>query len=388
MPRISFGQALLLLIDKYKEDKSICRALRQFYIEGIFSSADLKYIENLFQESCLTEEYEISYRDMDINEDESRRYFETHLAFETLLIALNQIKKDDLLEYNKALYDALPEENRNKFNNYTNGKISPKEDNFATEYMDAFEKVQHHENYQSLSFEQKEKLILTLRASWLGVLHAKNPQVPLNLYGTGFFSEQNRGRVVKEKPSTPTLAFISERSPYFSNHFGLMKTYMPVPRNDIAYAERGFTFLKPSDQNTYDPLAEWPRKNFSKRVHPFSCSISGTTLCQLRFMKKLQDEGKLVFNSQEKFTNFLKCFFSSLLFNSGGHAFNEFLGVLEMTEIRKEFTFIDGFDQINATMLLLDGNESAFDKALNDTFAYTKVLLAKKAVNDELRISV
>lgn len=36
----------------------------------------------------------------------------------------------------------------------------------------------------------------------------------------------------------------------------------------------------------------------------------------------------------------------------------------------------------------LHGNESAFDKALNDTLAYTKVLLAKKAVNDELRISL
>jgi hypothetical protein len=388
MPRISFGQALLLLIDKYKEDKSTCRALKQFYIQGVLSSTDLKYIENLFQENCLTEKYEISYRDTDINEDESRRYFETHLAFEMLLISLNQIKKEDLLEYNKALYDALPEENRNKFNNYMSGRISPKEDNFATEYMDAFEKVQNHENYQSLSFEQKEKLLLTLRASWLSVLHAKNPQVPLNLYGTGFFLEQNRGRVVKEKPITPTSTFISESSPYFSNHFGLMKTYMPVPRNDIAYAERGFTFVKPSDQNTYNTLAEWPRKNFSKLVHPFSCSISGTTLCQLRFMKKLQDEGKQVFNSQEKFTTFLKCFFSSLLFNSGGHVFNEFLGVLEMPEVRKEFTFIDGFEQINATMLLLHGNESAFDKALNDTLAYTKVLLAKKAVNDELRISL
>ncbi|PWY54862.1 hypothetical protein DGG96_14665 [Legionella qingyii] len=384
MAKISFGQALLLLIDKYKEDKSTCTTLKQFYIQGVVSSTDLDYIEQLFKESQLTYKYKISYSKKDIDEDASRRYFETHLAFETLLISLDQMKKDDILQYNKVLYDTLPEVSRNKFNDFIDGKISPKIDGFATEYMDAFQKVQHHENYQRLSKEQKEKVLLILRASWIGVLHARNPEVPVNLYGTGFFSEQNRGRVVKDKPLSPTSAYLSEKSPFFSNHFGLMKTSMPMPRNDIAYAESGFSFVKPSDQNTYDPEAAWPVLNFSKLVHPFSCSISGTTLCQLRLMIKLQDENKQVFDTEEKFANFLKCFMSILLFNSGGHVFNEFLGVLEIAQVREKFTFINGFEQINATSLLLNGNEDAFDKALGDTLNYTKVLLAKKAIHEEL----
>ncbi|WP_454785363.1 hypothetical protein [Legionella sp. WA2024007413] len=385
MVTISFGQALLLLMDKYKEDPSHCNILKQYYIQGVVSSSDLTYIQKLFQKSQLTKDYTISYSNKDIDEDASRRYFETHLAFETLVNSLDQMNKKDILQYNNVLYDALPQESRDKFNDFIDGKISPKTDGFATEYMDAFHKVQHHENYQGLSAEQKEKVLLILRVSWIGVLHARNPEVPVNLYGTGFFSEENRGRVVKDKPiSSSTSTSLSGKSPFFSNHFGLMKTTMPVPRNDIAYAESGFTFIKPSDQNTYNPKAAWPELNFSKLVHPFSCSISGTILCQLRLMIKFQDEKKQVFDTQEKFTNFLKCFMSSLLFNSGGHVFNEFLGVLELSQVREKFTFIDGFDQINATSLLLKGNEKAFDKALVDTLEYTKVLLAKKAMQEEL----
>ncbi|KTD13704.1 hypothetical protein Lgra_0839 [Legionella gratiana] len=380
MVTISFGQALLLLMNKYKDNTSLCNALKQFYIQGILSSTELNYMKQLFSESGLTKEYEISYSEKEIDEDPSRRYFETHLAFETLLNSLDKMNGEDLLKYYQALYNALPEETKNKYNSYMEGKVSPKEDNFATEYMDAFQKVQSHKNYQKLTPGQQEKVILILKASWLGVLHAKNPQIPLNLYGTGFFSEANRGRIIKEKPSLPT-----EKSPYYSNHFGLMKTYMPVPRNDIAYAENGFTFLKPSDQNTFNPESAWAKQNFSKLVHPFSCSISGTTLCQLRIMKKLQNEGQLPFNFQEKFTTFLKCFMSSLLFNSGGHCFNEFLSVLEIPQIKKEYSFIDGFEQINATTLLLHGNEDAFEKALKDTLDYTQVLLAKKEMHNELK---
>ncbi|MCW8443608.1 hypothetical protein OQJ05_06045 [Fluoribacter gormanii] len=385
MVTVSFGQALLLLIDKYKEYKSTCTALKQFYIQGVVTSTNLNYIEKLFQESQLTNQYKISYSTKNIDEDASRRYFETHLAFETLLSSLDQMKKEDILQYNKMLYDSLPEESRNKFNDFVEGKISPKIDGFATEYMDAFQKVQHHENYQALTADQKEKVLLILRVSWIGVLHARNPEVPVNLYGTGFFSEQNRGRVVKDKPLSPTSIYLLEKSPFYSNYFGLMKTSMPLPRNDIAYAESGFTFVKPSDQNTYDPQAAWPELNFSKLVHPFSCSISGTILCQLRLMIKLQGENKQVFDTQEKFANFLKCFMSILLFNSGGHVFNEFLGVLEIPQVREKFTFIEGFEHINATSLLLNGNEGAFDKALADTLRYTKVLLAKRAMHEELQ---
>ncbi|WP_131775165.1 hypothetical protein [Legionella cincinnatiensis] len=381
MVTISFGQALLLLMNKYKDTPLTCNNLKQFYIQGIVSPTELNYIQQLFDESGLTKEYEISYSEKEIDEDPSRRYFETHLAFETLLNSLGKINIEDLAKYYQALYNTLPEVIKNKYNHFIEGKISSKEDSFATEYMDALQKVQDHENYQRLLPEQKEKVLLILKTSWLGVLHAKNPQVPLNLYGTGFFSEANRGRIVKEKPGLPT-----EKSPYYSNHFGLMKTYMPVPRNDIAYAESGFTFLKPSDQNTFNPESAWSKQNFSKLVHPFSCSISGTTLCQLRVMKKLQeDEGQLPFNSQEKFSTFLKCFMSSLLFNSGGHCFNEFLSVLEIPQIKKEFSFIDGFEQINATTLLFHGNEEAFDKALKDTLEYTQVLLAKKEMHHELK---
>lgn len=381
MVTLSVGQAILLLIDRYKNNQSIIADLKQLYIQGIALPMELKKIEQLFEESSLAKEYEISYSEKTIDEDVSRRYFETHLAFETLTDSLDKLDKNDIQKHYASLHSALPGDIKNKFNHYIDGTISPKDDSFAIEYSGVLLKIENHESYNSLSLDKKEKLTFLMKCAWLGVLHAKMPDVPLNLYGTGFFSEQNRGRIIKQKPELPTSNFFAQKLPYYSNHFGLMKNYMPVPRNDIIYAEHGFTFLKPSDQNTYNPKAEWPQKNFSALVHPFSCSISGTILCQLRLMIKLHSQDQLLFESQEQFCNFLKCFTSGLLFNGGGHSYNEFLSVLEIPEIRKSFTFIEGFAQINAKTLLLNGNERAFDKALEDTIAYTKVILARDTMH-------
>lgn len=381
MITLSIGQTILLLIDHYKNQQAIIAVLKQLYIQGITMSVELAKIQQLFEESGLAKEYKISYSEETIDEDVSRRYFETHLAFETLIDSLDQLDIDDIKKHYASLYNALPEEIRYKYDHYITGTLSPKDDPFAMEYTNAFLKIKTQKNYNSLSQNQKEKLIFLTKCSWLGVLHAKMPDVPLNLYGTGFFSEQNRGRIAKQKPDLLTSNFFAQKLPYHSNHFGLMKNYMPVPRNDIIYAKRGFTFLKPSDQYTFNPEAEWCKKNFSALVHPFSCSISGTVLCQLRFMIKLQSQDQFLFRSPKQFTNFLKCFTSGLLFNSGGHSYNEFLAVLEIPEIRSNFNFIEGFDQINAKTLLLNSNERAFDKALDDTIAYTKVILTKNVMH-------
>ncbi|ARG97981.1 hypothetical protein [Legionella micdadei] len=387
---LSFGQAILLLMDHYRADEAITENLKKIYIKGVETAEDYQKIMDLFHKSGLGSQYEISTDASVINEDSSRRYFETHLAYETLFVSLDQLKLADITAHYNALYSMLSEELRNKFDGYIAGQIVPKNDNFATEYMDAFAKIKTSESYSHFSDTQKDTLVLILKCSWLGVMMAmaKFPALPLNLYGTGFFSEKDRGRITKQGQVAPMSEEFLKRMPYYSNHFGLMKSYMPVPKGDVIFAENGFNFVKPSDQNTFDPTASWPKKNFSTLVNPFSCSISGTTLSQLRCMKSLKENGQMEFDSLEKFSTFLKCFTSSLLFNSGGHVYNEFLAVLKIPEINDNFNFIEGFETIDAITLLWNGNERAFNKAIEDTIDYTKLILAKQECHEQIKESI
>src|SRR5579885_1220525 len=454
MITISPGQAILLLLDRYKHDSNICNIVKRFYLTGIPNHVDLKIILELFQESGLSDKYQISYDYSVINEDPSRRYFETHLAYETLLDTLDRVNLKELTIYRNSVLDTLDNEKQKLFMDYMSGAKPVKDDRFAQEYTDAIKKIHDHPGYSGLSKSKKEKLILILQCSWLAVMHNRAQFLPLGkVYESGLFA--GRGKIQKpddipvqvqtnqnpvdlsclvstsssmssktgmsevksmEHPSKseakfepePTLTPESESKstlktnskseikdhensavlPFYSRHFGLMKQYMPVPKDDVIYAENGFSFVKPSDQNNFDPSAEWPKKNFAMLVHPFSCGISGTTLMQLRVMKYLKDNNKLVWSSNEQFTKFLKCFMSGLLFNSGGHGYYEFIAVLKIPDIKNNLKFISDFDQITAETLLLDGNERAFNQALNDAIAYNKVVLAKQEFHARLTSSM
>ncbi len=97
-------------------------------------------------------------------------------------------------------------------------------------------------------------------------------------------------------------------------------------------------------------------------------------LVQLRVLKYLQNESRAAFTNLEKTLNYIKCFSSILLYNSGGHSFHEFLSVLSVPEVKESF----GFDNINEETLLLDSNRKAFEQSLMDTIAYNKTILVRQ----------
>ncbi|STX29781.1 Uncharacterised protein [Legionella beliardensis] len=382
MVEISFGQAILLIIDYYKNQKNM--DLKKLYLDGITSKNDLQLIQHLLKKTNLNQQYKISINAEIINEDPTRRYFETHLAFETLLTSIDKIDLDDLTLYYDALYKLIPQDDQIKFDNYLCGKVPAYDNLIANEYMDAFYKLASNKSYRAFSENEKNKLSLIFRCAWIGTLLAKLPEIPLNVYNVGFFSEQQRGRLIKVIEASAETHGKNFQVGYYSNHFGLMKSYMPVPKNDIIFTKKGFPFIRPPDRVNFDLNAAWPKQNFSSLVHPFSCSISGTMLCQIRCLKKLQENGQLPFHNSDKFIPFLQCFISSLLFNSGGHSFNEFLSVLKIPKIIEEFDFIDDFPKINIITLLFNNNELQFNSALNNTIVYTKAYLAKKQMHFEL----
>ncbi|HHF7365835.1 TPA: hypothetical protein ACPSKY_000936 [Legionella bozemanae] len=97
--------------------------------------------------------------------------------------------------------------------------------------------------------------------------------LPLDIYGEGIYLE--RGKATKENQSKTTTSAL-----------GLLQSSDPVPLDDPARMTQIQEFLKPSEQSTYDPNAQWVKDNFSRLVHPFSNSISGTMLCQIRALQR------------------------------------------------------------------------------------------------------
>ncbi|MCW8483823.1 hypothetical protein OQJ14_10665 [Fluoribacter dumoffii] len=81
--KISVGQALLILLAKNRDNGDKYNQLKHLYLAGAKDEETRAAIDAYLQDPAL-EDYEISKAPKDINRDSSRRYFETHLAYETL----------------------------------------------------------------------------------------------------------------------------------------------------------------------------------------------------------------------------------------------------------------------------------------------------------------
>jgi hypothetical protein len=383
MCTISFGQAILLILEKYdlkaiaNDQQATVNKLKNIYLSGVKSIKNFNFVLEIFNNDIeLSKLYQISIDPKVINSDPSRRYFETKLAHATLLNSIEYLDFNKILEHYHLLYDSLKSQQKNEFDDFFNKMIPSTNNGFAEEYVDACDRVKSDVSYKDLSHENKEKLIYLLKCSWLAVIHGQDfPDAPLQLYGKGLFSPTGRGRTAKSgDPITPIKG--SDNIPYYSNNYGLLTSIMPVPRNDVIFTDNGFYFNKPSDKNVYDITGDWPQKNFKQLVHPFSCSISGTLLCQLRMIKYFHETKNIDFTF-DQFKLFLQCFTSGLLFNSGGHVYNEFEGVLKLPEVKEAFQYIQGMESITLKTLLLENNEKQFDQALIETIQYNHVILAK-----------
>ena len=74
---ISPGQGLLLLIDHYKADLATVDQLKRLYLSGAVTPTNKQAIVALMTDPVLSS-YRVSFDKRTINEDPSRRYFETH----------------------------------------------------------------------------------------------------------------------------------------------------------------------------------------------------------------------------------------------------------------------------------------------------------------------
>jgi hypothetical protein len=197
------------------------------------------------------------------------------------------------------------------------------------------------------SRKNKYKIILLVQCAYLGLAVGLYNPTPLDIYNTGFYRPEQRGR--EEKAAQVKLRH---------HHMGLMKPHMPLIPGDIAISDEVFPYLKPSDKSSFTEDAAWVEYNFARMVHPFSNSISGTMLTQLRSCAYLKQKRIETFAySETDMSQFCKLYISALLFNAGGHSLFEFSAPLFLSEVKQEFKF----KTMSLKSMFFDNNEAAFN---------------------------
>ena len=163
-----------------------------------------------------------------------------------------------------------------------------------------------------------------------------------------------------------------------NQNLGIMKGHMPIAQDDIARSDQETPYLKPSDQASFDEHARWVKSNFNRLLHPFSNSISGTILCQLRSHAKLRNDGNSVFTHSGKLAQYNQLLISAMLFNSGGHTLHEFTAPFSLDAVKKEFRSTKGFEKINLESMYFTNNKKALDKAIQDAVDYNSTILQRE----------
>ncbi|CAM2859857.1 Uncharacterised protein [Legionella steigerwaltii] len=291
--KISVGQALLILLAKYRGiDKDKYNELKHLYLAGAKDADTQTAIDKYLKDSALVG-YQVSKAPEDITHDNSRRYFETHLAYETLSSQLDKLSAAEISQHLDAVKGTAYSSYAELYEDILQGIYTPSDDT-EREYADYLTKLRNKEIFSQFSNEQRQKIIEIVSAAFVAMIIAsQGPHLlPLDIYGEDIYLE--RGKVTKEGQRTATK---SAHGPLINmtttSTLGLLQNRDPVPLDDPARMTKTQEFLKPSDQSTYDPSARWVQDNFSRLVHPFSNSISGTMLCQLRALAKIKELNKL-----------------------------------------------------------------------------------------------
>lgn len=414
-PIISLGQACLILLDLVqKPNQALCYKLAEifsvpiedlregveyqlklFYLTGIKSKED---VIKLIELKSLPElsKYEISTRYDVVNKDASRRYFESHLAYETLKQHLVEISLDDLKNQFNSFMAILSGNIKAEFINFfASGKIP---DEPLEEYGYTLLQLRNSASspYDNFSVIERAKLEYFFKLSYIAVktIFKHNANFPLNIYFEGYYKYENRDIASTEVSNRPP--YVADNQPkkhekyskIRSSYLGILQGSMPLYRDDLLFSHLPIPYPRPPDihkvrEFKIENKESWAVKNFYTAVNPFVSSISGTLLCMLRICKA--DEDQFYFAEPEKFINFINCYTSALILFLGGHSYYEFLNVLFLPKIQDAYqSSLSGLQYVDEVSFLYDNNETAFNSALADAITYNKQILKREAVNDEL----
>lgn len=380
MKKISFSQAILILIDK--ESKTLSNqemeALKRLYFLGSKNEETIQEILN----HPLLEDYTIDRNYETINNDPTRRFFETLLALKTLKSGITELDENKIDQHYAFLLSKLDNENENKLNSVLRASETGVFDGLGEilffEYADAIKNASSQEFKDLLgddkSAEKVKKMFMITIASQLVGRCKSKIELPLPMGATGYYTKEFMGRIEK-----------ADNLSAFSNKRGIMKSSMPIYSHCALFSQSKSPYMRPADARTFDQNAKWVQNTFSYGVHPFCNSISSTFFVQLKIFKFLLDSKELQFNTADLMKNYFKCFISGLMYNSGGHSLYEFTYPLRLPEIQAAYKNVTDFDAINLESLFFNNNSEAFDAALKETITYTNSLLLRNDLLQSLK---
>ena len=97
-PKITPGQGLLLLLEYYQDDSKKLIQLKKLYLSGAKDVERCIELCDAMLDEPLLEIYDIAIDEKSIDSDPSRRYFETHLAYQTLKHQLGNVDIHDIYD--------------------------------------------------------------------------------------------------------------------------------------------------------------------------------------------------------------------------------------------------------------------------------------------------
>ncbi len=392
---ITVFQSLTLLAQKY-QNTEIYPIIKSLYLSGIQTLDDVLILSQLLDDDLVRDYKHITARD-GINNDPVRRYFESHLCHETLAESLNALDYDLLHYYYLEVLNLIKA--NGLWIKYKQFQRSPESEydafyHIRMENTEGLRILKCPDSYQTLKpknmVENDADLVLTKRkkklfflanisyASWylnMMVSHL----LPLDIYhpDDGHYNTIDRGR--KYRPDQDVR----------SQTLGIMRSYMALPLDDALLSKQPARYVRPADRSTFVPGAKQPEQGFKSLVSPFSNSISGTMLVQLKVMAKLMSTGDFVYHENEaQLKLYFKTYISYMIYHSGGHTLDEYIRVLQLPEIKAAFKNVPGFEGLTLNKLFQDDNEVAFETTVSKTMLYGQHILNMKQVSMEIPLAV
>lgn len=392
---ITVFQALTMLIANKKCAFDSERILQKIYLRGVTTSDDALILREALNSLKLTE-FTINEDVDSINNDPTRRYFESMLALHTLKENLDDLDIQKLKQLYQFHFHKMspyfqlyvPE---TVFKNQNLHKVAGRdlsEEKYAkslatledeNSYVFLFPKELEKGQAKLILNLRKEKLILLSKIAFCAVVSVQlnNEAFPLDLYTdpNGPFGAKQRGRKLI---SDPVNNFFQQTT--HSSNLGIMKSNMPLYRDSPLLSQKNEGFVRPVDVRKLDKSSIQARYIESKKVLPFVNGISGTFLMVLRLAKQLRDEGVYPYeNSPMQLRLFIKTLVAILIHTGGGHSTQEWLQPIQLPEIQDAFKTLAGFDAFSMENLYM--SDRAFFNAREETELYTKSYLRHQAIN-------
>lgn len=396
---LTLGESLLLAIEACKKanlDQEILTQLNQLYLEGIKSETGKTFVKKL-KAFFRSKNFVITSTPTLINNDPSRRYFETSLAYHILQTNAELLDHNSLCKFKqnlkRRLYSTqgIDYKQIRKIEKILNGEIDEKELNkYELEYAELTHRLLKND-YYGLSEKACKNLYEIACSTILATLNTQvDKALPANIYHDSIFTMGMDGRGRMIKPSNNAVRTTAK---------GLLKATSPLPLYDkIVNPEEEYTdstghkrtkpslFLRSADQANFMIESQWSQHLFSRQTQIYSNGISSTTLAQIRNLILQKRQGNPYFC--EAFQEYMTTFAALMLYNSGGHSFFEIFEVFKLGVSRELFppesmAFQALSDDTLMYQWLCEMQQACFEAALQSTFKYTHAILNKKILNAE-----